>query len=85
MAEESSSAGPARPLAAALSSDQPHMVAVEIMIVIACELVVSSCLKLLNKNYTKQLTPSQQQCDARQTILHAASSEQHMYSKVLLL
>ena len=57
----------------------------EIMIIIASELVVSSCLKLLNKTYTKQLTPSQQQCDARQTILHAASSEQHMYSKVLLL
>ncbi len=46
--------------------------------------VASSCLKLLNKSYTKQLTPSQQQCGARQTILHPASSEQHMFSKVLL-
>ena len=46
--------------------DRKNIKSVEIMIIIASELVVSSCLKLLNKkNYTKQLTPSQQQCDAR--------------------
>ena len=58
---------------------------VEMMIILASELLCLLVLKLLNKNYIKQLTPSQQQCDARQTIIHAASSGQRMYSKVLLL